>query len=187
MKGQFSELYSGLLSQIGEDPAREGLTLTPKRAAEAMSYMTGGYKMNLQTILNDAIFDSPGEGMIIVRNIEYFSLCEHHLLPFFGRVHVGYIPNDKIVGLSKIARVVEMFARRLQVQERLTTEVAEALDTAIHPQGVAVVCEGKHLCMMARGIEKQHSSVTTSHVIGVFRDSHTTRSEFMTLIASEQR
>ncbi len=182
MVDNLEDLYRGLLAEIGEDPAREGLVLTPKRAAEALRYLTRGYTMDLREVLNDAFFEASGDGMVIVRNVEYFSLCEHHLLPFFGRVHVGYIPREQIIGLSKVGRVVDVFARRLQVQERMTTQIAEAIDRAIRPEGVAVVAEGRHLCMMARGIEKQHSSVMTSHVIGVFRDDSATRNEFLSLI-----
>jgi GTP cyclohydrolase I len=185
MSDKLKDLFRGILSEIGEDPEREGLLKTPASAAEALRYLTGGYRMSLDEVLNNAIFEASGDDMIIVRNIEYFSLCEHHVLPFFGRVHVGYIPNGKILGVSKVARVVEVFSRRLQVQERMTTQIAEALDSAIRPIGVGVVCEGKHLCMMARGVEKQHSSVTTSHVIGVFRDDPATRAEFLDLIRPE--
>jgi len=183
---ELAKAYKNLLSGIGEDPSREGLARTPERAAKALRYMTRGYEMSLEHVLNDAVFEASGDGMVIVRNVEYFSLCEHHLLPFFGRVHVGYLPNGKILGLSKIARIVEMYARRLQVQERMTCEIAEAIQEAIQPAGVAVVADGKHLCMMARGIEKQHSNVATSHVIGAFRDDHATRGEFLSLIRNER-
>jgi GTP cyclohydrolase I len=182
---RLEDAYRELLSAVGEDPSREGLALTPSRAADAMRRLTCGYAQDLKSVLNGAVFDAPGDGMVIVRDIEYFSLCEHHLLPFFGRVHVGYIPKGKIVGLSKVARVVEVFARRLQVQERMTTQIAEAINAALAPDGVGVVCEGKHLCMMARGVEKQHSNVVTSHVLGSFRREAATRAEFMSLIRAD--
>lgn len=175
-------LFKELLEVIGEDPSREGLVKTPSRAAKAFLDFTHGYKQDLDTVLNQAVFTEEFEDMVVVRNIEMYSLCEHHLVPFFGTVHVGYIPNGKIVGLSKIARLVEMFSRRLQVQERLTHEVAQAIDDAINPRGVAVVIEARHLCMMSRGVEKQHSSMVTSAVLGAFRDDRATRQEFLDLI-----
>lgn len=175
-------LFKELLEVVGENPAREGLLKTPSRAARAFLDFTLGYEQDLATVLNQAVFTEEFQDMVIVRNIEMYSLCEHHLVPFFGTVHVGYIPNGKIVGLSKIARLVEMYSRRLQVQERLTHEVAQALEDAICPRGVAVVIEARHLCMMSRGVEKQHSSMVTSAVLGAFRDDRATRQEFFDLI-----
>lgn len=184
---QLERDYLGILAAVGEDPAREGLLKTPHRAAEAMKFLTKGYGQNADDLLNKAVFDETYDDMVVVRDIEFYSLCEHHLLPFFGRVHVGYIPNGKIVGLSKIPRLVEMYARRLQVQERLTKEIAEALETALHPKGVAVVMEGMHMCMMMRGVQKQNASMITSHVMGEFRDDRRTRQEFMALVKGNGR
>lgn len=177
-----AELYRQVLLQIGEDPEREGLAKTPARAAEAMRFLTRGYEQDVTEVLNNAIFTEPYDDMIIVKNIEFASLCEHHLLPFVGVCHVGYLPAGKIVGLSKIARVVEIFARRLQVQERLTHQVAHALEDAVQPRGVAVVMEARHLCMMIRGVEKQSSKMVTSAVLGAFREDRGTRGEFMELL-----
>ncbi|MDR3710762.1 MAG: GTP cyclohydrolase I FolE [Capsulimonadaceae bacterium] len=174
--------YRDILTAVGENPGREGLLKTPHRAANAMKFLTGGYDQNVQTLLNGAVFDETYDDMVVVRDIEFYSLCEHHLLPFFGKVHVGYIPKGKIVGLSKIPRLVDMFARRLQVQERLTKEIAEALETALSPRGVAVVVEGMHMCMMMRGVQKQNASMVTSHVMGEFREDRRTRSEFMAIV-----
>ncbi len=171
-----------LLSFVGEDPEREGLLRTPHRVAEAFKFMTRGYSQDVQVLLNGAVFDEDYEDMVVVKDIEFYSLCEHHLLPFFGRAHVAYIPNGRIVGLSKIPRVVDMFSQRLQVQERLTTQIAEALEEALHPRGVAVVLEGSHMCMMMRGVQKQQSSMITSHVMGAFRSDRATRQEFMALV-----
>jgi GTP cyclohydrolase I len=181
------ELFRGLLARIGEDPHREGLLKTPERAAEALRFLTRGYGEDVATILNGAIFEEEIDDMIIVKDVEFYSLCEHHLLPFYGRCHVGYLPNGKIVGLSKIARLVDMFARRLQVQERLTHQIAHALEEAIQPRGVAVVMEAHHLCMMARGVEKQSSSMVTSAVLGAFRNDRGPRAEFMQLVRGESR
>jgi GTP cyclohydrolase I len=177
-----TELYREILREIGEDPDREGLQKTPERAARALRDFTRGYQQDVDTVLNQAIFSEEFDDMVVVRDIEMYSLCEHHLVPFFGTVTVGYLPQGKILGLSKIARVVEMFSRRLQVQERLTHQVAHALNDAIEPRGVAVVVEAKHLCMMSRGVEKQQSSMVTSCVLGAFRDSQATRKEFMDLL-----
>jgi len=174
--------YRKILKEIGEDPNREGLLRTPYRAQEAIKFLTRGYRQDLEELLNNAIFEEDYDDMVIVRDIEFYSLCEHHLLPFYGRAHIGYIPNGKIVGISKVARIVDMFARRLQVQERLTIEVAQAMQEALSPLGVAVVTEAKHMCMLMRGVEKQSSSVVSSHVLGVFRDDRRTREEFMSLI-----
>jgi GTP cyclohydrolase I len=179
---RLEELFREVLIEIGEDPDREGLSRTPLRAAKAMRDFTRGYGQSIEQVLNQAIFSEEYDDMVIVRNIEMYSLCEHHLVPFYGSVHVGYLPSGKIVGLSKIARVVEMFSRRLQVQERLTHQIAHALQDAIGPQGVGVVVEAKHLCMMSRGVEKQHSSMVTSCVLGSFRTDPSTRQEFMRLV-----
>lgn len=178
-----AEAYTRLLTELGEDPGREGLARTPTRAATALLHLTSGYNTNLETILNGAVFEEAVDDMIIVRDIEFYSLCEHHLLPFFGAVHVGYLPAGKIVGLSKIARIVDMFSRRLQVQERMTHDIAHTILDAISARGVGVVVEARHLCMMARGVEKQDSRMVTSSVLGSFRDDRTTRQEFMELLA----
>jgi GTP cyclohydrolase IA len=179
---RLEEAYRQILIEIGEDPEREGLAKTPARAAAAFREFTRGYTQDAEAVLNRAIFTEEMDDMVLVRNIEMYSLCEHHLVPFFGSVHVGYIPNGKILGLSKVARLVEMYSRRLQVQERLTHQIAHAIQDAIQPQGVGVVVEAKHLCMMARGVEKQHSSMVTSAVLGVFREDRRTRQEFMSLL-----
>jgi GTP cyclohydrolase I len=175
-------LIEGLLKEIGEDPGRDGLERTPARFAKAMRFFTEGYDQDPREILNDALFDVTYDEMVIVKDIDFYSLCEHHLLPFFGRVHVAYIPNGKVVGLSKIPRVVEMFAKRLQVQERFTTQVAETLETVLQPKGVAVVAESIHLCMMMRGVESPNASAITSSMRGEFERDSKTRSEFMSLI-----
>lgn len=177
-----SALYRQLLLEVSEDPSRDGLKRTPERAAKALAELTKGYAMDVNDVLNGALFDVCYDEMVIVRDIEMFSLCEHHLLPFFGKVHVAYIPKNKVIGLSKVARVVEMFARRLQVQERLTKQIADTIQEAIEPAGVGVVIEARHLCMMMRGIEKQHSSAVTSAMVGAFRDNLQTREEFLSLI-----
>ena len=171
--------YRDILTFVGEDPDREGLQRTPHRVAESLKFLTRGYHQDVDKILNGAVFQEEYDDMVIVKDIEFYSLCEHHLLPFFGKAHVAYIPNGKIVGLSKIPRLVDMFARRLQVQERFTKEIAEALENALQPRGVAVVVEGMHMCMMMRGVEKQEASMITSHVRGAFRDDHRSRQEFM--------
>ena len=176
------QYYSNLLKYIGEDVNREGLKKTPLRAAKAFEYLTKGYKDNLDMIVNNAIFTSDNDEMVIVKDIEIYSLCEHHLLPFFGRCHVGYLPNGKIIGLSKIARIVDVFARRLQVQENLTKEIAQTLQKYTGALGVAVVIEAQHLCMMMRGVEKQNSSMKTSCMLGAFRNDASTRAEFLSLI-----
>jgi GTP cyclohydrolase I len=179
-------LITGLLDEIGEDTGRDGLQRTPKRVAKAMRFFTQGYAQDPVEILNDALFDVSYNEMVIVKDIDFYSLCEHHLLPFFGRVHVAYIPNGKVVGLSKIPRLVEMFARRLQVQERLTTQVAETLEQVLQPKGVAVVVESIHLCMMMRGVQSQNASAITSSIRGEFERDSKTRSEFMNLIRSRR-
>jgi GTP cyclohydrolase IA len=176
------ELYRELLVRLGEDPTRDGLLDTPKRMEKAMQYLTRGYTMDTHAVLHDALFDVTYDEMVIVKDIEFFSMCEHHLLPFFGKAHVAYVPNGKVIGLSKLPRLVDVFARRLQVQERLTTEVADVIDEAIHPQGVAVILEAQHLCMMMRGVEKQHSATVTSAMRGVFKTQQQTRSEFLSLV-----
>ncbi|MGC1182306.1 GTP cyclohydrolase I FolE [Legionella sp.] len=176
------ELYKNLLIELGEDVTREGLADTPVRAANAMLYLTKGYRENLNDIINDALFDSDMSEMVIVNDIEMYSMCEHHLLPFLGKCHVGYIPNGKVIGLSKIARIVDFFARRLQIQERLTTEIANCVESITGAHGVAVVIEAKHLCMMMRGVEKQNSVMSTSVMLGDMRNNPTSRAEFLTLI-----
>ncbi len=170
-----------LLRQIGEDPAREGLLRTPHRVAKAWQFLTSGYGKDPDDVINNAVFREKYDEMVIVRDIDFFSLCEHHLLPFYGKVHIAYIPKGKIVGLSKLPRIVEVFARRLQVQERMTQQIAETLYRALEPDGVAVVVEARHLCMMMRGVEKQNSLATTSAMLGSFRDDERTRSEFLNL------
>lgn len=182
MKSSLEDLIRSLLCEIGEDPEREGLIKTPRRAAAAIRSMTAGYHQDLNHVVGDAVFREDAEDMIVVRDVEFFSTCEHHLLPFFGYAHVAYIPNGRIIGISKVARLVDMFARRLQVQERMTQQIAVALQEVLEPQGVACVVEAKHLCMMARGVEKQASNVSTSYIIGVFRENPMTRKEFFDLI-----
>ncbi|HTP85919.1 MAG TPA: GTP cyclohydrolase I FolE [Bryobacteraceae bacterium] len=175
-----------ILEQLGEDPSREGLVQTPERAAKALRYLTSGYETNLESIVNGALFTHECDEMVIVRDIEFFSMCEHHLLPFFGKIHVGYLPDKRVIGLSKIPRIVDMFARRLQLQERLTQQVAETLRDVLQPKGVAVICEARHFCMMMRGVEKQHSGTMTSSMLGAFRSRKETRDEFLTLVRKQQ-
>jgi GTP cyclohydrolase IA len=179
------ELVHELLLHLNEDPEREGLIKTPKRVAKSLNFLTKGYRENVKSIVNGALFTEAYKEMVIVKDIDFVSLCEHHLLPFYGKAHVAYIPNGKIVGLSKIPRIVEMYARRLQVQERMTREIAETLMNILKPDGVAVVVEGRHMCMMIRGVEKQHSSATTSAMLGVFQENIKTRTEFLTLITNK--
>ncbi len=171
-----------MLVNVGEDPQREGLLRTPHRVAEAYDFLTSGYRTDLDVLLNDAIFTDRSDGMVIARDVEVYSLCEHHLLPFYGRAHIAYIPDKKIIGLSKIPRIVDMFARRLQIQERLTRQIQETLTEVLEPMGVAVVIQSRHMCMMMRGVEKQNSEVTTSSMSGVFQENHKTRNEFLNLI-----
>jgi GTP cyclohydrolase I len=176
------EHYRAIISALGEDPAREGLLRTPHRAAKAMEFLTQGYHQDLQKVVNNAIFTTTNSEMVIVKDIELYSLCEHHLLPFLGRAHVAYIPDGKVLGLSKIPRIVDMFARRLQIQENLTQQIGNCIQEVTGARGVAVVIEAKHLCAMMRGVEKQNSSMTTSMMLGTFRDDPRTRTEFLTLI-----
>jgi GTP cyclohydrolase I len=171
-----------VLVRIGEDPNRDGLQRTPERVDRSLHFLTRGYQENPEKVLQDAMFDVTYDEMVIVKDIEMFSLCEHHMLPFFGKVHVAYLPKGKVIGLSKIPRLVDIFARRLQVQERLTTQIAETIQNAINPLGVGVVIEARHLCMMMRGVEKQHSSAVTSSMLGAFRNEQETRDEFLALI-----
>ena len=178
------DLFSRLIQEIGEDVTREGLVDTPKRAAAAFRFLNNGYNRSLENVLNNAIFEADTEDMVIVKDIELYSLCEHHLLPFIGKCHVAYLPRGKVLGLSKVARIVDMYGRRLQIQERLTKQIADAIQTAVQPRGVAVVVEAKHLCMMMRGVEKQNSVMTTSSMLGLFRQEISTRSEFLNLIRS---
>jgi GTP cyclohydrolase I len=176
------ELYRELLVRLGENPTRDGLLDTPERMEKSMAFLTRGYAMDVTTVLHDALFEVEYDEMVIVKDIEFFSMCEHHLLPFFGKAHVAYVPNGQVIGLSKVPRVVDVFARRLQVQERLTTEIADAIQEAIDPQGVAVILEAQHLCMMMRGVEKQHSATVTSAMRGVFKEQLQTRNEFLSLV-----
>lgn len=176
------DLYRELLTRMGEDPTRDGLIRTPERMEKAMAFLTRGYAMDVTAVLHEALFDVDYDEMVIVKDIEFFSMCEHHLLPFFGKAHVAYVPNGKVIGLSKIPRLVDVFARRLQVQERLTRQIGDAITEAINPQGVAVILEAQHLCMMMRGVEKQHSSTVTSAMLGVFKTQLQTRNEFLSLV-----
>jgi len=174
-----------VLEILGEDPSREGLVRTPERYEKAMRYLTSGYTANLEEIVNGALFHVKSDGMVVVKDVEFFSMCEHHMLPFFGRMSVGYLPKDKVIGLSKIPRIIDMFARRLQVQERLTQQVAEALTEVTAPRGVGVLCEAQHFCMMMRGVEKQHSGTVTSTMLGAFRSNKSTRDEFLALVGRQ--
>ncbi|MBI4905481.1 MAG: GTP cyclohydrolase I FolE [Acidobacteria bacterium] len=172
-----------MLRALGEDPQRDGLLRTPERADKALHFLTSGYETSVESIINGALFDVEYDEMVVVRDIEFYSMCEHHMLPFFGKMHVAYLPKDKVIGLSKIPRIVDMFARRLQVQERLTREVAETIQQVADPRGVAVVCHARHFCMMMRGVEKQHSGTMTSAMLGAFRDQKETRDEFLSLLS----
>ncbi len=179
---RMAEDYTRIIRGLGEDPDRNGLIGTPLRAARAMSYLTRGYHQSLDELVNGALFETDNDEMVLVRDIEFYSLCEHHLLPFLGRCHVAYLPKGRVIGLSKIARIVDMFARRLQIQETLTRQIAEAIESVTDARGVAVVMEAKHMCMMMRGVEKQNSTMTTSMMTGTFRNDARTRAEFMGLI-----
>jgi GTP cyclohydrolase IA len=179
-------IYAELLKRIGEDPTRNGLQETPKRMEKSMAFLTQGYQQTVESVLHGALFDVDYDEMVIVRDIEFYSLCEHHLLPFFGKAHIAYVPQGKVVGLSKLPRIVDVFARRLQVQERLTQQIAEAIEEAIQPQGVGVVIEAQHLCMMMRGVEKQSSLTVTSSLRGVFKTQLQTRSEFLELVQARR-
>lgn len=178
----YEALVREMIVRLGEDPDREGLVRTPARVEKAMKFLVKGYKEDPEVLLREALFKVSYDEMVIVKDVEMFSLCEHHLLPFFGKVHVAYIPNGRVIGLSKIPRLIDAFSRRLQIQERLTTQIAEAIQNAIEPQGVGVVIEARHLCMMMRGVEKQHSSAVTSSMLGSFRSEEETRTEFLSLI-----
>jgi GTP cyclohydrolase IA len=178
----FEDLMKEMLVRLGEDPEREGLQSTPSRVHKAYEFLTRGYREDPEAMLKKALFTVTYDEMVIVKDVEMFSLCEHHMLPFFGKVHVAYIPNGKVIGLSKIPRLIETFSRRLQIQERLTTQIAETIQKVIQPQGVGVVIEARHLCMMMRGVEKQHSAAVTSSMLGCFREEQETRTEFLSLI-----
>jgi GTP cyclohydrolase I len=186
-KDRLPEILENLLEALGEDPAREGLRETPERFARALRYLTSGYQTRVEDVLNGALYSVTYDEMVIVKDIELFSLCEHHILPFFGKCHVAYVPDKKVIGLSKIPRLVDMFSRRLQIQERLTTQIAETIQEQIRPQGVGVVVEARHLCMMMRGVEKQHSQAVTSAMLGVFREQQQTREEFLSLVLGASR
>ena len=177
-----ADLVRKMIVQLGEDPNREGLRKTPERFAQALKFLTSGYEQNVDQLLNGATFSVAYDEMVIVKDIEFFSLCEHHMLPFFGKVHIAYLPNKRVIGLSKLARLVNMFSRRLQIQERLTSQVAQALEDKIEPQGVGVIVEARHLCMQMRGVEKQHSKAVTSAMLGAFRHNKQTRDEFLALV-----
>jgi len=178
----FEDLVREMLVRLGEDPEREGLLRTPERVQKAFQFLTRGYNEDPEALLKNALFTVTYDEMVIVKDVEVFSLCEHHMLPFFGKVHVAYIPNGKVIGLSKIPRLIEIFSRRLQIQERLTTQIAETIQKVVQPQGVGVVIEARHLCMMMRGVEKQHSAAVTSSMLGCFREEQETRTEFLSLI-----
>ena len=178
-----ASMMKKILSKIGEDPSREGLVRTPDRAEKALRFLTSGYQTDVQSIVNGALFNQKVDEMVVVKDIEFYSMCEHHLLPFFGTVHVAYLPKDKVIGLSKIPRIVDMFARRLQLQERLTQDVAQTIQDVLEPRGVGVICEARHFCMMMRGVEKQHSGTITSAMLGAFREGKETRDEFLSLVS----
>ncbi len=179
-----TDLMQKLLLKIGENPERPGLVRTPQRADKALRFLTSGYEMDIESIVNGAIFEEPCDEMVVVKDIEFYRMCEHHLLPFFGTMHVAYLPNNRVIGLSKIPRIVDMFARRLQLQERLTHEVADTLQEVLRPKGVGVICEARHFCMMMRGVEKQHSGTVTSAMLGGFRERKSTRDEFLSLVSA---
>ena len=172
----------GILAKLGEDPGRDGLLRTPERVDQALKYLTSGYRADVRKVVNGALYEVKYDEMVVVKDIEFFSLCEHHLLPFFGKIHVAYLPKTKVVGLSKIPRIVDVFARRLQIQERLTQQVAQTIQEIVDPLGVGVICEARHFCMMMRGVEKQHSGAITSAMLGLFRERKKTRDEFLALV-----
>ncbi len=182
-EAQIAPLMREVLARLGENPTREGLARTPERVEKALKFLTSGYRTDLAKVVNGALFQVKYDEMVIVKDIEFFSLCEHHLLPFFGKVHVAYLPKERVIGLSKIPRIVDMFARRLQIQERLTQEIAQSIQETIDPLGVGVICEARHFCMMMRGVEKQHSGAVTSAMLGAFRTRKTTRDEFLSLVS----
>jgi len=179
---QIAELFREVLERLGENPDREGLVRTPERVENALRFLTSGYRTDVNKLVNDALFSVKYDEMVIVKDIEFFSLCEHHMLPFYGKVHVAYLPKDRVIGLSKIPRIVDAFARRLQIQERMTQEIAQTIQDLIDPLGVGVVCEARHFCMMMRGVEKQHSGTVTSAMLGAFRSRKSTRDEFLSLV-----
>jgi GTP cyclohydrolase I len=181
-KKRLEEITKELLGLIGEDSTRQGLIKTPERVAESWKFLSQGYHQNLNDVINEAIFDESAKDMIIVKDIEFYSLCEHHLIPFYGKAHVGYIPNGKIIGLSKIPRIIDFYSRRLQVQERLTNQIATCIQDLLNPKGVAVIMEGRHFCMLMRGVQKQNSIASTSSMLGAFKDKSTTRNEFLKLV-----
>jgi len=181
-RGSIAEAMESVLKNLGEDTSREGLLRTPERSEKALRFLTSGYEQSIEEIVNGALFNVKTDEMVIVKDIEFYSLCEHHMLPFFGKMHVAYLPNSRVIGLSKIPRIVDVFARRLQVQERLTQEVADAIEQICEPRGVGVICEARHFCMMMRGVEKQNSSTTTSAMRGAFRRGRETRQEFLSLV-----
>jgi len=180
--GAIARHMKSVLKALGEDPEREGLLRTPERAEKALRFLTSGYNMDVKEIVNGALFNVKYDEMVIVKDIEFFSLCEHHLLPFYGKIHVAYLPNEKVIGLSKIPRIVDAFARRFQIQERMTQEVAETIQDLVNPRGVGVICEARHFCMMMRGVEKQHSGTVTSAMLGAFRTNQETREEMLSLV-----
>jgi GTP cyclohydrolase I len=184
-EGEIADLMRGVLQHLGEDPLREGLVRTPMRAEKALKYLTSGYQADVAKIVNDALFDVEYDEMVIVKDIEFFSMCEHHMLPFYGKAHVAYLPDKKVIGLSKVPRIVDVFARRLQVQERLTQQIAETIQDVLKPKGVGVIMEARHFCMMMRGVEKQHSGTVTSAMLGGFRRNKRTRDEFLALIRQD--
>ncbi len=175
-------LIREVLARLGEDPERDGLARTPQRVDQALKFLTSGYRTDVKKLINGAMYEVKYDEMVVVKDIEFFSMCEHHLLPFFGKMHVAYLPHDRVIGLSKIPRIVDAFARRLQIQERLTQQVAQTIQEAIDPVGVGVICEARHFCMMMRGVEKQHSGAMTSAMLGAFRDKKKTRDEFLALV-----
>jgi GTP cyclohydrolase I len=181
----FAPLIQKVIEQLVDDPDREGLSRTPERVEKALRFLTSGYRTDVRKVVNDALFEVKYDEMVIVKDIEFFSLCEHHLLPFFGKIHVAYLPKGHVIGLSKIPRIVDVFARRLQIQERLTQEIAQSIKAMIDPIGVGVICEARHFCMMMRGVEKQHSGAVTSAMLGAFRDRKTTRDEFLALVTQK--